>query len=78
MVAPAGGTPVAGVCFARAGNAKLPPYWLVYVAVENLDASMERCRSLGGTVVDGPRQVGAQRYCVVQDPAGAYVGLIGA
>ena len=77
MVVPETGTPAAGVCFARAGNAKLPPYWLVYVAVESLDASIEQCRRLGGTIVDGPRAVGAQRYYVVQDPAGAYVALIG-
>ena len=77
MVAPATGDPAAGVCFARGANANLPPQWLLYVTVASLDASLKACVDGGRTVVDGPRGMGEQRFAVIRDPAGAYMGLIG-
>lgn len=76
MVPPGGGDAVAGVCHARGANAGLPPQWLVYVTVEDLDRSMARCVELGGEVVAAPRGAGGQgRYCVIRDPAGAVCAL---
>ncbi|HEX2254199.1 MAG TPA: VOC family protein [Thermoanaerobaculia bacterium] len=71
----AGGGAVAGVCHARGPNAALPPQWLIYIQVADLDASIERCAALGGRVIAGPKGEG-QRYCVVEDPAGAVSALI--
>ncbi len=68
---------VAGICHARGVNAKVPPQWLIYITVENLDTSMESCKKLGGKIIDGPRDMGNTRVCIIQDPAGAYAGLIG-
>ena len=73
----AGGETVAGICHARGPNANLPAQWLIYVRVADVDASAERCRELGGTVLDGPREVGEERFCVIRDPAGAVAALIG-
>ena len=78
IVAPATGETVAGVCHARGTNASVPPQWLVYVTVEDVDRSAERCVALGGEVVDGPRAMGRQRFCVIRDPAGAVLALIDA
>ena len=69
--------PAAGVCFARGQNAKLPPQWLIYVSVADLDASVAACLARGGVVVDGPRGMGEQRLAVIRDPAGAHLGLLG-
>jgi uncharacterized protein len=69
------GVGVAGVCHARGANADLPPVWLVYVAVEDLERSAARCAELGGSVLAGPRSAGGGRFCVIRDPAGAVVGL---
>jgi uncharacterized protein len=67
-----------GVCHARGGNAYLPPQWLVYITVENLDASLEKCQSLGGKIIGEKRKMGEQGYyCLIQDPAGAYMMLCG-
>ena len=74
MATPSGET-VAGVCHARGVNAKVPPQWLVYVQVADLDAAMERCVALGGRIVDGPRSMGKQRFVWIQDPAGAFMAL---
>lgn len=72
---PPGGDPVAGVCHARGGNAGLPPVWLVYFTVADLDASLTACRARGGEVVVGPKPMGKARYAVVRDPAGAASAL---
>jgi predicted enzyme related to lactoylglutathione lyase len=67
---------VVGVCHARGVNADLPPQWLIYITVADLDASAARCVALGGQVIVGPTEMGTSRYCVIQDPAGAVAALI--
>jgi predicted enzyme related to lactoylglutathione lyase len=63
--------PVAGTCHSRGGNAGLPPVWLVYITVADLDASIARCQSLGGKILRPPESMGPKaRLCVIQDPAG--------
>ena len=70
------GTGVAGVCHARGGNADMPPQWLIYITVESVDESIRQCEQRGGKVIAGPKKMGAGKYCVIQDPAGAVAGLI--
>lgn len=73
----ASGIPVAGICHARGVNADLPPQWLVYIVVEDLDRSMAACTSNGGQIVTGPTSIGSHgRYSVIRDPAGASCALI--
>ena len=63
---------VAGICHARGGNADLPPQWLIYITVADVDQSAARCAKMGGNVITGPKDMGGHgRYCVVEDPAGA-------
>jgi len=70
------GTAVAGICHVRRENAKLPPVWLVYLAVENLHRSLEACTSRGGKLIDGPKHYGnSARYAIIQGPAGAVAAL---
>ena len=67
---------IAGICHARGSNDNLPPQWLLYVTVEDIDSSIRRCVDLGGHLVDGPRKMGSNRFCVLKDPAGAVIALI--
>ena len=76
MKEPGSGKTVAGVCHARGPNAKLPPQWIIYITVEDVDKSIERCTALGGKVIDGPRTSGDNPFCVIQDPAGAVAALV--
>ncbi len=69
--------PAAGICHARGVNANLPPQWLMYIQVENLDASLEKVKNMGGKVIGDKREWGDGFYCLVQDPAGAHVMLCG-
>jgi predicted enzyme related to lactoylglutathione lyase len=75
MNAPGSGTTITGVCHARGVNAGMPPSWMPYFTVADLDASIERCTEHGGEVVVEPRILGEGRFCVVRDPAGAVAAL---
>ena len=68
-------TPAAGICFVRGSNEGLPAQWLIYILNADVDAAAERCRNLGGKVINGPRPMGEGRFCVIEDPAGAVAAL---
>ena len=77
MNVPGTGQTVAGICHARGVNADLPPQWLIYIVVADVDASAAACLRLGGKVLAGPRELAGQgRFCVIRDPAGAVAALI--
>ena len=66
---------ISGICHARGENADLPAQWLIYILVADLDESIAQCNQLGGKVISGPKNMGRNRYCVIQDPAGAVAAL---
>lgn len=67
---------IAGICHARGANANIPPQWLMYISVPDVNAAAKKAVELGGRVIDGPRSMGNHTFCVVKDPAGAVVALI--
>lgn len=67
--------PVSGICHARGANAEIPPAWIVYFNVEDLDVSLQACSSAGGKILSGPRTMGKDTYCIIEDPAGAPCAL---
>ncbi|MEE4270677.1 MAG: VOC family protein [Thermoanaerobaculales bacterium] len=75
MNAPESGTTITGVCHARGVNEAMPPAWMPYFVVADLDESVASCTELGGEVVVAPRELGEGRFCVVRDPAGAVAAL---
>jgi len=75
MNTPESGTTITGVCHARGVNKDMPPAWMPYFVVANLDESMTSCTELGGEIVVAPRALGEGRFCVVKDPAGAVAAL---
>lgn len=66
-----GGTQAAGLCEA---DSFLPPgmpsFWRMYVAVEDVDASVEKLVELGGSLLDGPMDTPFGRIATVVDPQG--------
>ena len=76
MTPPGAEPPVAGICHARGYNAGLPPAWLIYITVGDLDEAMRRCQERGGKVrVLVPDTGGHGRYSIIEDPAGVVTGL---
>jgi hypothetical protein len=52
-----------------------PPFWLVYFATDDLDASLAKVSELGGNVLMGDTDIGIAHIGVVQDPQGAVFAL---
>jgi hypothetical protein len=50
----------------------VPPHWLIYIAVDDVDAAAPKAEKLGGKILAPPFDVmDAGRMAVVQDPTGA-------
>jgi uncharacterized protein len=56
--------------------AEVPQFWLVYFAVEDLDASLAKVQELGGMVTMPGMTVDAGRFAVIMDPQGAALAII--
>ena len=70
------GEAAAGVCHASGPNADLPPVWIPYFRVDDIDVSAARVVELGGSLlrpVSEPSSWG--RNCFVKDPAGVVCAL---
>lgn len=66
-----GGHDVAGM-MPMPPAAEAPPFWLAYVAVEDVDASHRKATALGARTYVPPGDVpGIGRFAVMADPAGA-------
>ena len=60
-----------------AAPGEMPPNWLCYVTVDDIDAVVARVGELGGEVCHGPMDVpGIGRFAVIQDPQGAVLAAI--
>jgi predicted enzyme related to lactoylglutathione lyase len=56
---------------------EVPPHWLVYFLVDDVDAAAERAVELGGTLHHGPSAAGdLGRLAVLSDPQGALFAVI--
>lgn len=66
---------ISGICYKRGSNANIPSQWLNYIAVESVSETANKCIEAGGSVIDGPRQMGGSMFAVLQDPAGAVFAL---
>jgi predicted enzyme related to lactoylglutathione lyase len=65
-----------GGMMTKPADAKMPPAWIYYVEVADLDAAIERAKSKGGKVVNGPMDVpGGTRIAQLFDPQGALFAL---
>lgn len=70
------GNVVAGICNAKGVNAAIPPVWISYIMVDNLEESLEQCKQAGGKINGNIRKMGPSgKYCLIQDPAGVYIML---
>jgi hypothetical protein len=53
----------------------VPPHWMVYVAVDDIDAAARKVVELGGKVCVPPTTIPVGRFAVVNDPQGATFSL---
>ena len=56
--------------------AEAPPHWAVYLTVDDVDAKVEKCTSMGATLVVPAMDVpSVGRMALIQDPFGAHIWL---
>ena len=71
------GQSAAGLCHARGTHADLPPLWMIYLPVGDLEESVRRVWSGGGKVHQISRRPdGALESAVIQDPVGVWLALV--
>ena len=70
---PAGGIHQMGAEF----GGEMPPHWMPYVAVDDVDAAARRAEELGGDVCVPPTDIPTVgRFSVINDPTGAAISII--
>lgn len=67
----AGGKPVGGLMPLPAG-AGMPSHWFAHIATPDVDATAAQAESLGGRVIEAPRDIPTVgRFAILADPHGA-------
>lgn len=57
-------------------SSNIPPHWATYLAVDDIDARLAKCKELGATVVVPPMDIPTVgRMTLIQDPIGAHIWL---
>lgn len=69
------GDAVAGICHAKGCNIDLPPTWLPYFLVADIEQATAQVVEQGGKMTTEIKSMGDDKYAVIQDPAGAYCAL---
>ena len=71
------GEEVGGMMAMPAECQGMPPYWGLYVTVDDVDATAAQVEQLGGKVLRPPTDIpGVGRFCVFQDPQGGVISAI--
>jgi predicted enzyme related to lactoylglutathione lyase len=55
---------------------EVPPFWLVYFMVANIDAAATKVKELGGQVMNGPSDYPGGQFAVIMDPNQTVFGLL--
>ena len=71
------GEKMSGGMFTKGADMPGPAAWLYYIRVADLDATIERARSMGAKLLNGPMDVpGDDRVAQLMDPQGAAFALV--
>lgn len=55
---------------------EIPPHWMAYILVENLEDSLEKAQKNGATIIKPATNAGDMgRFGIIQDPTGAHIAL---
>ncbi|MFV0390202.1 MAG: VOC family protein [Pyrinomonadaceae bacterium] len=72
-----GGEVFGGMYTLTAEMANTPPHWMPYVAVDDIDAALQKAEDLGGTIImPGTDIPQTGRFGVIADPTGAVIAMI--
>lgn len=73
----AAGNQIGGIMDMPPDAGQMPPNWGSYVTVDDVDATAEKAKTLGGEILFGPRDIPkVGRFAVIRDPQGAVISAI--
>lgn len=78
ILAMKGGAPVAGLMqMTKPEFEGVPSHWMTYIAVDDIDQTVEAAKAAGATIKSGPFDVpNVGRIAMIQDPGGAVIGMM--
>jgi uncharacterized protein len=70
--------PIGGIMKTPSQAQGVPPYWGLYVTVNDVDATVKQAQEAGGKIVVPPMDIpeAFSRFSIIQDPQGAVIGVI--
>jgi len=69
-------TAVGGICNQRGVNANIPPQWITYINVEDVEKSLNKAIALGGKLIhESKKKDGSYNFVIIADPVGAVFGM---
>lgn len=68
---------VAGIMPMPPDAKEMPPSWGVYLTVDDIEDAVKTAKELGGNILVEPRDIpDVGKFCVIQDPQGAWFSAI--
>lgn len=59
------------------GGREMPPHFMSYIAVENVDETASKAFELGATIINPPTDIPkVGRFCIIQDPTGGVFSVL--
>lgn len=56
--------------------AEVPAYWLVYISVDDVDATAQKAIDMGSRELVAPQDFPGGRFAILMDPEGASFGIL--
>ncbi|MEM8855032.1 MAG: VOC family protein [Pseudomonadota bacterium] len=76
-IAKVGDKPVAGLMSVTQLDHEVPPHWMTYIAVADINEAVKAAKDTGGTILREPFNVpGVGTIAMVSEPGGAVAGFI--
>ena len=69
-------TPAGGICHNKGKNKGIPPQWISYFYIEDVEKALQNCIELGGELLkENCKKDGTLSFIIVKDPQGAVFGM---
>ena len=69
-------TPAGGICHNRGKNKGIPPQWISYFYIDDVEKALQNTLDLGGELLKESRKKdGTLSFVIVKDPQGAVFGM---
>ena len=69
------GEVVGGICFKKGINNNFPPFWINYIAVNDIKETLSKATDLGAEIIVSPNPDSSYQMAVIKDNAGAFIGI---